>query len=220
MYFGTTGALVATTQSNEYEVGSVPRVRHRAGELQVTARASLAVVYVGQTAKTPEQRFDEHKRGVNAATVVRKHGLRLRPDLYEREPLTITREEAERLERRLARKLRARGYSVRSNGELPALGREVGPCPACGCPVLVSNRVYSCGAATRTGCGFQIPASKAGRALPLSVVRDLIRLGRTEAPIDRVKGARGFFSAHLFLKQDVQGKWRVEIERRSASTDS
>ena len=174
-------------------------------------------VYVGQTAKTPEQRLDEHKRGVNAARVVRKHGLRLRPDLYEREPLTTTREEAERLERRVARKLRARGYSVRSNGELPALGLDVGRCPACGHPVLVGNRFYSCRTATSTGCGFRIPTSKAGRTLPLWAVRDLVRQGRTEAPIDRLKGGRGFLSAHLFLKQDSDGTWRLQIERRSVS---
>jgi hypothetical protein len=44
-------------------------------------------VYVGQTSRTPEERFTQHrdgaknKRGRLYATVVKKHGVKLRPDL-------------------------------------------------------------------------------------------------------------------------------------------
>src|SRR4051794_7516601 len=40
-------------------------------------------VYVGMTGLKPEERFANHKRGVKAARVVQKHGIRLLPELYE-----------------------------------------------------------------------------------------------------------------------------------------
>ena len=39
-------------------------------------------VYVGQSAKTPEERFEQHLRGERASRYVRDHGVRLRPRLY------------------------------------------------------------------------------------------------------------------------------------------
>jgi hypothetical protein len=69
-------------------------------------------LYVGQTADTPEERFAEHRLGHRASRHVRKHGLRLRPDLYQTLPLLATREQAEILEARVADELRSRGYRV------------------------------------------------------------------------------------------------------------
>jgi hypothetical protein len=40
-------------------------------------------VYVGSSARSPEQRFDQHLRGYKSARLVKRFALRLRPDLYE-----------------------------------------------------------------------------------------------------------------------------------------
>ena len=39
-------------------------------------------VYVGMTGLTPEERFANHKAGTKAASVVKRYGLRLLPELY------------------------------------------------------------------------------------------------------------------------------------------
>ena len=38
-------------------------------------------VYVGMTGLTPEERFANHKAGTKAAWVVKRHGIRLLPEL-------------------------------------------------------------------------------------------------------------------------------------------
>ena len=40
-------------------------------------------VYVGMTGLSPDERFANHKSGVKAAGIVKKHGVRLLPELYE-----------------------------------------------------------------------------------------------------------------------------------------
>jgi enoyl-CoA hydratase/carnithine racemase len=40
-------------------------------------------VYVGSSARSPEERFDQHLRGYKSARLVKRFALRLRPDLYE-----------------------------------------------------------------------------------------------------------------------------------------
>jgi hypothetical protein len=40
-------------------------------------------VYVGMTGLTPEERFGNHKAGTKTASVVKRYGLRLLPELYE-----------------------------------------------------------------------------------------------------------------------------------------
>lgn len=70
-------------------------------------------VYVGETAKTPEERFATHQAGgLKAAKIVVRRGLRLRPDLYPPEGPFQTRTEALRFERRTGNRLRHRGYRV------------------------------------------------------------------------------------------------------------
>ncbi len=72
-----------------------------------------ACVYVGETWKTPEERFGEHKAGgLTASKIVRDHGKRLRPDLYRRWGPYATREEASAAEQRLADRLAERGFTV------------------------------------------------------------------------------------------------------------
>jgi hypothetical protein len=67
--------------------------------------------YVGMTGLTPEQRFDNHKRGVKAARIVTRCGERLVPKLYQHlNPMTFARAVA--MEQQLAADLRARGFVV------------------------------------------------------------------------------------------------------------
>lgn len=76
-------------------------------------------VYVGYTEKSPEQRLAQHKLGGRtnkAAPRVYHYGTRLRPKLYRRLKPVGTREEAERLEAWLARRLLNRGYTVFGGG--------------------------------------------------------------------------------------------------------
>jgi len=69
-------------------------------------------VYVGQTVVTPEERFEQHRRGYRSSRIVRKHGVRLRPRLYRNFGPYETRAEAEAAELQLARRLRNRGFTV------------------------------------------------------------------------------------------------------------
>lgn len=69
-------------------------------------------VYVGQTAKDPDDRFDQHKAGIKANRYAKKYGLRLRYKLFEKYNPIATREEAEYKEELLAEHLRKRGFAV------------------------------------------------------------------------------------------------------------
>ena len=74
---------------------------------------ALAPVYVGQTAHTPEHRFQQHKAGGKlAASKAHKFGLRLRYDLMSGIAPCRTRKEAERLEKAVAEALERRGHRV------------------------------------------------------------------------------------------------------------
>jgi predicted GIY-YIG superfamily endonuclease len=68
-------------------------------------------VYVGMTGLTPEERFANHKAGTKAASVVKRYGLRLLPELYEHlNPMPY--EAAAQMEQDLAEDLRRAGYTV------------------------------------------------------------------------------------------------------------
>jgi hypothetical protein len=68
-------------------------------------------VYVGMTGLPVEQRFENHKKGLKSAWVVRKYGLRLLPELYGfLNPMPF--EAAAQMEKDLAEDLRADGYTV------------------------------------------------------------------------------------------------------------
>jgi hypothetical protein len=68
-------------------------------------------VYVGMTGLTPKERFANHKAGVKSASVVRRYGLRLLPELYEHlNPMPY--EAALQMEKDLAEDLRQAGYTV------------------------------------------------------------------------------------------------------------
>lgn len=67
--------------------------------------------YVGMTGLTPEQRFENHKKGVKAAYVVRKYGERPMPKLYAHlNPMPYAK--AVEMEVWLADSLRKRGFEV------------------------------------------------------------------------------------------------------------
>ena len=70
-----------------------------------------AAYYVGMTGLSPEQRFDNHKKGLKSAGVVRRFGERLVPKLYAHlNPMPFAR--AQEMESILAESLRKRGYVV------------------------------------------------------------------------------------------------------------
>ena len=70
-------------------------------------------IYVGITSQTPEGRFATHKAGgPTASDIVRRHGLRLRPDLTSGCKKANGRTRAVALEQEVAADLRAKGYIV------------------------------------------------------------------------------------------------------------
>ncbi len=81
-------------------------------EANPKANPKMKCVYVGSTAKTPEERFKVHRAGgKQSSSIVRKYGRRLVPAFYRDLPL-MTRPDAERKEKQLAKQLRAKGYTV------------------------------------------------------------------------------------------------------------
>jgi DNA topoisomerase III len=90
---------------------------------------------------------------------------------------------------------------------------QLGPCPVCGREIVENRKGYSCWSREDPGCGFVIWKSKAGKQLPVSVARELIRTGRTEKAVSGFKGRSGrSFRARLALMQSDEGKWRVEFD--------
>ncbi len=79
----------------------------------------LQCIYVGQTSKTPKERFLQHKTGyINkkghklSANIVEKYGLYLRPSLYTHIDPFLTRAEALKAEEQISLELRREGYAV------------------------------------------------------------------------------------------------------------
>jgi hypothetical protein len=76
-------------------------------------------VYVGETSIPIEERFEQHRLGVRNrrgplfARAVRDHAVRLRPDLFEHEPLHFTAADSKVAEALLAARLEAAGFSVK-----------------------------------------------------------------------------------------------------------
>ncbi|HEY2436057.1 MAG TPA: DNA topoisomerase, partial [Solirubrobacteraceae bacterium] len=67
----------------------------------------------------------------------------------------------------------------------------LGPCPVCGHDIVENRKGYSCWSRDDPGCGFVIWKSKAGKQLPVSVARELIKTGRTAQPVTGFKGRSG-----------------------------
>ncbi len=78
----------------------------------------LECLYVGQSSKTPKERFEQHRSSYRNAKghklsseIVRKYGRYLRPSLYQ-DIGPLTRAEALEVEAGLALELRRKGYAV------------------------------------------------------------------------------------------------------------
>jgi hypothetical protein len=73
-------------------------------------------VYVGSSARSPEDRFAQHLRGYKSARLVKRHALRLRPDLYEDLGGFRGSKPACRAEHKRARELADCGFVAHSDG--------------------------------------------------------------------------------------------------------
>ena len=79
----------------------------------VAEPCALAPVYVGQTAHTPEHRFEQHKAGGKlAAGKPHRYGVKLRYDLMEGIATLTSRTDAEAAEKAVAEALARRGHRV------------------------------------------------------------------------------------------------------------
>jgi hypothetical protein len=67
--------------------------------------------YVGMTSCTAEERFDQHKRGYKACSLVKKFGLQIAKELFTEIPM-LSLEEAKAKEVSHAEDLRLQGYAV------------------------------------------------------------------------------------------------------------
>ena len=99
---------------NIYVIELMPEVWDREEDFREANRhftGGKPCVYVGRTARTPEERLAQHKNGYKASKYPRKYGIRLKPRLYSsHNPMTY--EQACEMEKEKARRLRKRGYAV------------------------------------------------------------------------------------------------------------
>ena len=80
----------------------------------------LQCLYIGMTSKTPTERFEQHKSAYRnkkghklSSNIVTKYGSYLRPMLYNHLNVKkMTREDALKMEEKLAWDLRRMGYAV------------------------------------------------------------------------------------------------------------
>jgi len=80
----------------------------------------LECLYVGMTSKSPAERFKQHKTGYISkkghdisSSIVYKYGSYLRPSLYDHlNQKPMNKDEALKMEERLAWDLRRKGYAV------------------------------------------------------------------------------------------------------------
>jgi hypothetical protein len=73
-------------------------------------------VYVGSSARSPAQRFDQHCRGYKSGRLAKRFGLRLRPDLYDDLEPFRTSKQAQAAEEERARELAACGFVAHCDG--------------------------------------------------------------------------------------------------------
>jgi hypothetical protein len=94
------------------ELSSEVRAESRFANQNPAQRDDKPCVYVGQTARGPEQRLAQHLAGHKSNRYVRRYGAKLRPKLVANHGPFATRDEAEEAEAALAQRLRRRGYGV------------------------------------------------------------------------------------------------------------
>ena len=69
-------------------------------------------VYVGQSARKPEIRFEQHKEGYKANYFAKLNGIKLLPIFYEKYNTIPTRKDAEEIEYMLWKALRLKHFGV------------------------------------------------------------------------------------------------------------
>ena len=69
-------------------------------------------LYIGQSTRKPELRFEQHKEGYKSNSYAKKFGLRLRPDIYDKYNPIPTRIDALEIEKMLGKRLRKKGVGV------------------------------------------------------------------------------------------------------------
>jgi hypothetical protein len=79
-------------------------------------------VYVGSSAREPEDRFHQHLRGYRSSGLVKRFALRLRPDLYEDLPAFRRSSQAREAEEERARELAGAGFVAHCDGTSHGLG--------------------------------------------------------------------------------------------------
>jgi predicted GIY-YIG superfamily endonuclease len=128
--------ITGVDQFIKRKISFVPKVRYHVYVVELSKRVFtedsrfraanpqfngvLECLYVGMTSKTPQERFKQHKTGYISkkghkisSKIVQKYGSYLRPSLYDHINLKeMTREEALRMEEKLALDLRRQGYAV------------------------------------------------------------------------------------------------------------
>jgi hypothetical protein len=101
-------SLTRTPPARTYSVYIIELSRECVGE-----PCALAPLYVGQTAHTPEYRFEQHKAGGKLAAGKAHHfGVRLRYDLMKAIGPLTSRKAAEAAEKQVAEALTKRGHRV------------------------------------------------------------------------------------------------------------
>ena len=109
--------LIAATESALHHSVYVVLLKPRVAKLVKVKKTNpkrdptKPCVYVGMTGLKPEERFENHRRGIKAAWVVQRYGIRLLPELYDYlNPMPFAA--AARMEQELAEDLRSQGYTV------------------------------------------------------------------------------------------------------------
>ena len=69
-------------------------------------------LYIGQSTRKPELRFEQHKEGYKSNSYAKKFGLKLRPDIYDKYNPIPTRIDALEIEKMLGKRLRKKGVGV------------------------------------------------------------------------------------------------------------
>jgi len=69
-------------------------------------------VYVGQSARKPEIRFEQHKEGYKSNYFAKLYGIKLLPVFYEKYNPIPTRKDAEEIESMLGKELRQKHFGV------------------------------------------------------------------------------------------------------------
>ncbi|CAN5200105.1 hypothetical protein BH24ACT23_BH24ACT23_09490 [soil metagenome] len=122
-------------------------------------------VYVGSSARDPEIRFAQHRRGYRSARLVKRHALRLRPDLYDDLPEFRGSEAALAAEIARAKELAACGFVAHSDGM--SYGKGSGPWSEWGLERAQRVEAHIAAAASGlAGASFEaLPAAECARLL-------------------------------------------------------